>query len=180
MYVSWKYNVKVYLCPFANICCTSFVLLLRMSDTHTHIYVCHRAKKQRGRENKMSGDMTKPTRWVCAQRRLRSAWASAQSDQSLRCPHEESLGPYLPIRRPAKTLIRLGGCPGWSESSLGAKSLCWFCHVVTQVSFPWEHPKEGKRQYPFITFLWFFLFLFVSRRKWCFLECWKAQAKKKK
>ena len=31
---------------------------------------------------------------MCAQRRLRSAWASAsaQSDQSLRCPHEESLG----------------------------------------------------------------------------------------
>ena len=28
-----------------------------------------------------------------AQRRLRPAWASAQSDQSLRCPHEESLGP---------------------------------------------------------------------------------------
>ena len=33
----------------------------------------------------MSRDMTKPTKWVCAQRRLRSAWASAQSDQSLRC-----------------------------------------------------------------------------------------------
>ena len=29
---------------------------------------------------------------TCAQRRLRSAWASAQSDQSC-CPHEESLGP---------------------------------------------------------------------------------------
>ena len=28
-----------------------------------------------------------------AQRRLRSAWASAQSDQSLHCPHEETLGP---------------------------------------------------------------------------------------
>ena len=26
---------------------------------------------------------------MCASRRLRSAWASAQSDQSLRCPHEE-------------------------------------------------------------------------------------------
>ena len=37
--------------------------------------------------------MTKPTKWVCAQHRLRLAWASAQSDQSLRCPHEESLGP---------------------------------------------------------------------------------------
>ena len=33
----------------------------------------------------MSCLVTKPTKWVCAQRRLRSAWASAQSDQSLRC-----------------------------------------------------------------------------------------------
>ena len=43
-------------------------------------------------------DMTKPTKWVCAQRRLISAWAS--------------------------------GCPGWSESSLGAHSFCWLCHVA--------------------------------------------------
>ena len=40
---------------------------------------------------------------TCAQRRLGSAWASAQSDQSLRCPHEESLGPWLPFERTAKT-----------------------------------------------------------------------------
>ena len=33
----------------------------------------------------MSHDMTKPTKWVCAQRRLRSAWAFGQSDQSLLC-----------------------------------------------------------------------------------------------
>ena len=39
---------------------------------------------------------------LCAQRRLRSAWASAQSDQSLRCPHEESLDPQLPIEHTAK------------------------------------------------------------------------------
>ena len=69
--------------------------------------------------NKISHDMTKPTKWVCAQRRLRSAWASAKSDQSLCCPHEESLGPYLPIERTAKTLIRLGGCPGWPEFFAG-------------------------------------------------------------
>ena len=31
----------------------------------------------------MSHDMTKPTKWVCAHRRLRSVCASAQSDQSL-------------------------------------------------------------------------------------------------
>ena len=44
-------------------------------------------------ENPMSRDMTKPTKCVCAQRRLRSAWASAKSDQILHCPHEETLGP---------------------------------------------------------------------------------------
>ena len=49
---------------------------------------------------------------MCAQRRLRFAWASAQSDQNLRCPHEERLGPLLLSERTAKTLIRLGGCPG--------------------------------------------------------------------
>ena len=88
----------------------------------------------KNKEEKMSRDMTNPTKWVCDQRRLRSAWASTQSDQSLRCPHEESSGPYLPIERTTKTLIRLGGCPGWSESSLGAQSLCWFCRVVAQIN----------------------------------------------
>ena len=34
---------------------------------------------------KLSRVMIKPTKWMCAQRRLWSAWASAQSDQSLRC-----------------------------------------------------------------------------------------------
>ena len=33
----------------------------------------------------MSCGMTKSTKWVCAQRRLRSAWASTQSDQSSLC-----------------------------------------------------------------------------------------------
>ena len=33
----------------------------------------------------MSCLMSKPTKWLCAQRRLRSAWASAQPDQSSLC-----------------------------------------------------------------------------------------------
>ena len=56
---------------------------------------------------------------MCAQWKLRSAWASAHSDQSLRYPHEDSLGPELPAERTMKTLIRLGECPDWSESSAG-------------------------------------------------------------
>ena len=75
----------------------------------------------------MSRDMTKPTMWLCAQRRLRSAWASAQSDRSLRCPHKESLGPQLPIERTAKTPIRLGECPGWSaDSDPTGRTLIWY------------------------------------------------------
>ena len=33
----------------------------------------------------------------------------------------------------AKTLIRLGECPGWSESLLGAQPFCCFCYVVAQI-----------------------------------------------
>ena len=33
-----------------------------------------------------------------------------------------------------RRLIRLGRCPGWYESSLGAHSFCWFCHVTAHMS----------------------------------------------
>ena len=36
-------------------------------------------------------------------------------------PHEETLGPFSAQRR----LIKLGGCPGWSESLLGAQVILW-------------------------------------------------------
>ena len=45
----------------------------------TAVSACDRARTKKSR------DMTKPTKGVCAQRRLRSAWASAQSDQSSLC-----------------------------------------------------------------------------------------------
>ena len=71
---------------------------------------------------------------MCAQQRLSSAWTTAQSDQSLRWPHQESLCPNLPIEPTAKTLIRLGRCPGWSESMLGTQSFCWFCCAAAHSS----------------------------------------------
>ena len=59
---------------------------------------------------------------------------SEDSDPSLWCPHEERLGPELPIQCTAKTLIRLGGCQGWSVSSLDAQKFCWFCHEAAQMT----------------------------------------------
>ena len=32
-------------------------------------------------------------------------------------------------------LIRLGRCPGWSESLLGTQSFCWFCHEAAHIVF---------------------------------------------
>ena len=71
--------------------------------------------------------ISKPTKWSVhpaktqismgiAQRRLRSAWASAQSDQSS-LPTWRNIGSSATHWATAKTLIRL--C--WSESLLGAQ-----------------------------------------------------------
>ena len=49
----------------------------------------------------------RPTKWP-----VRSV--KTQTDESLRCLHEETLDDHT-----AKTLIRMGRCPGWYESSLG-------------------------------------------------------------
>ena len=40
-----------------------------------------------------------------------------------------------------KTLIKLGGCPVWSESSMGAHSFCWFCHDAAQLCFMEKYGK---------------------------------------
>ena len=47
--------------------------------------------------------------------------AKTQISLGIRCPHEEILGPQLPIEHTAKTL--------------GAHSFCWFCHVAAQLLF---------------------------------------------
>ena len=44
--------------------------------------------------------------------------------------------------RLSSILIRLGGCPGWSESSLGAQSFCWFCHEAAHL-FPTRFLLRG-------------------------------------
>ena len=78
----------------------------KIMKIHLDIWAASRQSQQKG---------------LCAQWRPGSAWASTQSDQSLRCPRDEILDPQLPMERTANTLFRLGGCPGWSEFSLGAQ-----------------------------------------------------------
>ena len=52
----------------------------------------HTERDCRNKGGNLSRDMIKPTKWVCAQRRLRSAWADAQADLSLRWAHSHFVG----------------------------------------------------------------------------------------
>ena len=74
--------------------------------------------------------MKKP--WVLsyplsAQRRLWADWADAQADPSLRWAHSHFVG--FAMRR-LKWCLNGKVC---IISSLGAKSLCWFCHEAAHV-----------------------------------------------
>ena len=62
--------------------------------------------------NEQEHDKTNTMTCVRPTKRLRSAWASAHSDQSLPCPHEDTSVSWLPTERTEKTLIGLGKCPG--------------------------------------------------------------------
>ena len=60
--------------------------------------------------------MTKPTK---------GPWASVQSDHSLRCRHEESFGPKLPIERNVKT-----DQTGLEQSDLGLYCLPFRSNLI--------------------------------------------------
>ena len=94
----------------------------------------------------LSRNMTKPTKLVYAQQRLRSAWASAQSDQSLHCPNEESWVPsYL-----------LSDSEDWSDwaDAQADLSLCWaHSHFVGFVmsrliclNYRMAHSHKGRKR----------------------------------
>ena len=36
-----------------------------------------------------------------------------------------------------------GWCPGWSESSLGANSFCWFCYVAAHILMAMEEEEKS-------------------------------------
>ena len=61
----------------------SFLLTHSLSLTHLLIHLHTHSLTLSSAWGQMSRLMTKPTKLLCAQRRLRSAWAFAQSDQSL-------------------------------------------------------------------------------------------------
>ena len=88
---------------------------------------------------------------MCTQRRLRSAWASAQSDQfSLPSIQFFIFQSHRNLSSLAthwvhSGLIRLCGYPCWSDFSLGAQSFCWFWHALAQL---WQKPFKSAGRLP--------------------------------
>ena len=68
-----------------------------------------------------------------------------------------------------KSLVKLSGCPGWSESALGAQPHCWFCrvaaHVMSGVTFMFPHPMS-KTQHSLVSG-W-------TKSLWILLNFWNA------
>ena len=67
---------------------------------------------------------------MCAQRKLRSAWASPSQIRIFAVRMKKPWVLSYPLSAPRR-LIRLGGCPGWFESLLGAQLFC--CFVVLRL-----------------------------------------------
>ena len=89
--------------------------------------------RQPSDRSNMSRLMTKPTKWLCAQRRLRSAWTFAQSDQNrLRWAAKDPSLSSCERRRlwsdwvDAQADLRLR----WAHMAF-----CWFCHEASHIVF---------------------------------------------
>ena len=81
----------------------------------------------------MNHDMGFPTIGMCDQQRLRSAYAYAQSDQSLCLPLEYSMSVKLLTEQHLEFLSLKGGFTGSSESTLVKMPHCWKSHAVAQI-----------------------------------------------
>ena len=71
---------------------------------------------------------------MCDQQSFRSAWAYAQSDQSLCLSLDYSMIVKLLTEHHLEFLSLKGGCTGWSESTLVKMPHCWKSHVTAQLS----------------------------------------------
>ena len=96
---------------------------------------------------------------ICVPARFTSACAFAQSDQNLRWGHFGQPMTQSFIMRTTKTLIRLLGCAGWFESTLGAHfKRCVFSRCDSQLFYllsecklhvSWRQHNTNARKCPF-------------------------------
>ena len=91
--------------------------------------------------------VTKPTKLPVCPRRLRSAWASAQSDQSLRCPHEEALGPLTTYWVHSSDTEQTGRMPRliWVFAGCTCRFVCF---VIQRLNLNVDTQVDGQQSFP--------------------------------
>ena len=120
---SWKINAKFrqnFLMTFVLAPQYILVLVYWFRKTYRNIFVGLL-------QPYLSHLMTKPTKWhVCP---------CAPSEDSGQPGHPPSLIRVfaVPMKKAWVLSYPLSGWPGWSESSLGAQSFCWFCHKAAHL-----------------------------------------------
>ena len=77
----------------------------------------------------------KTNKITCAQWSLRSAWASAQSGQSLRYPHEEAWGPSLPFTAHSEDWSDWADARADLRLRLAHMWFFWFCRASAHLVF---------------------------------------------
>ena len=89
----------------------------------------------------MSHDMTKPTKWVCAQQRLSSAWASTLTDQGIHPVWSVFAVHSMGSKDPRFIHADSEDWSDWADAQADLslhwahRSFCWFCHVAAHIEF---------------------------------------------
>ena len=86
--------------------------------------------------------MIKPTKWHVRPAKtqislgIRPVWSESSLSAWIK------LGTLATHWAHSEDSDQTGGCPAWSESSLGAQSFCWFCHEAANVLFFVRHDRN--------------------------------------
>ena len=86
---------------------------------------------------------------MCAQRRLRSAWASAQSDQSFAVRMKKAWVLSYPLSAKRKVLSDWADAQADLSLRWAHRQLCWFCHEAAQTALSRK---------PFYLFIYLFIY----------------------
>ena len=112
-----------------------FLIIIPWRFSNTCINDCtFKYEPQHGKTNKM----------ICVPSKDSDQPGHLPSLISLRCLHEETLGPWLSLECTVKTLIRLGGCPCWSVFAgrlviVLVLSSCAVAHVLYYHATPYHN-----------------------------------------
>ena len=109
--------------PFHRLEITEILLMFVNTNSSIHLLIWTTTWQNQQNEHAPSEDLDQPGHrpvWSVFAVRMKKPWVLSY--------------PLSAQRR----LIRVGGCPGWSESSLGAHSFCWFCHVAAHIMFDFD------------------------------------------